>query len=97
MANVKQLTEKTWNKQKAKLSVQFDLDCYKIARAFLAIQSRAILNMQNGEFDLTQKEMNQMILSMKKAQEMCKCAFGEVIEATQMKLDLRVVYDDPKE
>jgi hypothetical protein len=96
---MKEINAKVWEtpKHRKKLSEQFDLDCYKMARNFIVIQNRAIAAMLAGKAVPSYKEMNQLILSMKKAQEMGKCAFGEIIESTQMKLDLRVVYDDPKE
>lgn len=96
---MKEINSKLWEtpKHRKKLSEQFNLDCYMMARDFMVIQNRAIAAMLDGKPALSYKEMNQLILSMKKAQEMGKCAFGEIIESTQMKLDLRVVYDDPKE
>lgn len=85
---MKPLTDKTWPKQRPKLSTQFDIDCLKVARAFLVLQERELqeLNRQKAG-SLSQRAMSAMALSIRKMQEVGRMALGETTDRQQLDLD----------
>lgn len=85
---MKPLTDKTWPKQRPKLSTQFDIDCLKVARAFLVLQARELqeLNRQKAG-SLSQRAMSAMALSIRKMQEVGRMALGETTDRQQLDLD----------
>lgn len=85
---MKPVTDKTWPKQRPKLSTQFDIDCLKVARAFLALQARELQAMnQQKAGSLSQRAMSAMALSIRKMQEVGRMALGETTDRQQLDLD----------
>lgn len=71
----------------------FNDDCYAFAREFVALQTGEMREIVKGHQDairdgkfprLDQKAMNQMALSVRKAQEIGKNALGEATERKQL-------------
>lgn len=85
---MKSVTDKNWPKQRPKLSTQFDIDCLKVARAFLELQARELqeLNRQKAG-SLSQRAMSAMALSIRKMQEVGRMALGETTDRQQLDLD----------
>jgi hypothetical protein len=89
------LTERNWPKRRAALSALFDMQSYKVACALLALQSRELVAMQREPAgSISPKELQALAMAARKAQEVGRVALGEVVETSQMTLDLRVIYDD---
>ena len=86
---MKPTTARNWPKQRPKLSAQFDLDSYKVARAFMALQSRELVIMQQQKAgSINQRDLNQMAQSLRKIQEMGRMALGETTDRQQLELNL---------
>lgn len=85
---MKPATNKNWPKQRPKLSTQWDIDCLKVARAFLALQARELqsLNQQKAG-SLSQRALSAMALSIRKMQEVGRMALGETTDRQQLDLD----------
>lgn len=84
------VTDKTWPKQRPKLSTQFDIDCLKVARAFLALQVRELQALQQQKAgSLSQRAMSAMALSLRKMQEVGRMALGETTD--RQKIDVSVI------
>lgn len=91
-----EITERTWEKKKAKLATQFDIQCYRTAVAMLALQQRelvALQKIQAGKVD--QLEMIRITKAIKDIQHVGRLAIGEITESKQYEFDLRVTYGTP--
>jgi hypothetical protein len=85
---MKPITARNWPKQRPKLSVQFDMNCHKVAGALLALQSRELMAMQQQKAgSLNQRSMLQMAQSIRKIQEVGRMALGETTDRQQLDLD----------
>lgn len=100
---MKPVTDKTWPKQRPKLSTQFDIDCHKIARALLAVQARELAAMQQQKAGtLSQRTLLQMAQAVRKIQEVGRMALGETTDRQQLDLpfdkmpDVRLVIVDKR-
>lgn len=100
---MKPVTDKTWPKQRPKLSTQFDIDCHKIARALLAVQARELAAMQQQKAGtLSQRALLQMAQAVRKIQEVGRMALGETTDRQQLDLpfdkmpDVRLVIVDKR-
>lgn len=100
---MKPVTDKTWPKQRPKLSTQFDIDCHKIARALLAVQARELAAMQQQKAGtLSQRALMQMAQAVRKIQEVGRMALGETTDRKQLDLpfdkmpDVRLVIVDKR-
>lgn len=101
---MKPVTDKTWPKQRPKLSTQFDIDCHKIARALLAVQARELAAMQQQKAGtLSQRALLQMAQAVRKIQEVGRMALGETTDRQQLDLpfdkmpDVRLVIVDERQ
>jgi hypothetical protein len=85
---VKPTTPRNWPDQRPKLSTQWDIDCLKVARAFLALQVRELTALQQQKAgSLSQRGMSAMALSIRKMQEVGRMALGETTDRQQLDLD----------
>jgi len=93
---VAEITERTWEKKKAKLATQFDIQCYRTAVAMLALQQRELVVLQKiqaGKVD--QLKMIRITKAIKDIQHVGRLAIGEITESKQYEFDLRVTYGTP--
>lgn len=89
------VTERNWPKRRAALSASFDLNCYRVASAQLALQARELTAWQREKAgSISARDFNLMAQAVRKAQETGRIALGEVVESAQMEMNLRVIYDD---
>lgn len=91
-----EITERTWEKKKAKLATQFDIQCHRTAVAMLALQQRelvALQKIQAGKVD--QLEMSRITKAIKDIQHIGRLAIGEITESKQYEFDLKVTYGAP--
>ena len=85
---MKPTTARNWPNQRPKLSTQWDIDCLKVARAFLALQVREMQAMQQQKAgSLSQRDLSHLALSVRKMQEVGRMALGETTDRKQLDLD----------
>lgn len=85
---MKPTTPRNWPDQRPKLSTQWDIDCLKVARAFLALQARELQALQQQKAgSLSQRALSAMALSIRKMQEVGRMALGETTDRQQLDLD----------
>lgn len=85
---MKPTTPRNWPDQRPKLSTQWDIDCLKVARAFLALQAREMTALQQQKAgSLSQRAMSAMAVSIRKMQEVGRMALGETTDRQQLDFD----------
>lgn len=85
---MKPTTLRNWPDQRPKLSTQWDIDCLKVARGFLALQARELTALQQQKAgSLSQRSMSAMAVSIRKMQEVGRMALGETTDRQQLDLD----------